>query len=87
MKTGIKIINTSTLILKNDIILDEGIDLDDYLVVDKDCKDLVICKSQKRIIYSLLKKGEGKAYEQIRGYIIQDSSYEQIFHFEFYFEL
>ena len=62
--------NNSTLILKNDITIEEGIDLDGYLVVDKDEKDLVVCKNQKRIIYSLLKKGEGKVYEKLRGYSI-----------------
>ena len=44
-----------------------------YLIVDKDCKDLVVCKNKKRFVYNLLKKGEGKVYEQIRGYIIRDS--------------
>ena len=80
MKSGIKLTNTSTLILKNDITLDEGIDLDGYLVVDKDCKNLIVCKNKKRIVYSLLKKGEGKVYEQLRGYFIQDSPLQKTFH-------
>ena len=62
--------NNSTLILKNDIIIEKGIDLDGYLIVDKDQKDFVICKNQKKIIYSLLKNGEGKIHEKLRGYKI-----------------
>ena len=70
MKKKIMMTNNSTLILKNDIIIDEGIDLDGYLVVDKDEKDFLIAKNQKKIIYSLLKTGEGKIYEKLRGYKI-----------------
>ena len=62
--------NNSILILKNDINIEEGIDLDGYLIVDKDQKDLVVCKNQKRIVYSLLKKGQGQIYEKLRGYTI-----------------
>jgi bifunctional DNA-binding transcriptional regulator/antitoxin component of YhaV-PrlF toxin-antitoxin module len=62
--------NNSTLILKNDIIIDEGIDLDGYLVVDQDQKDYIVCKNKKNIVYRLLKEGEGKNYEKIRGYTI-----------------
>ena len=70
MKKGIKMTNNSTLILKNDIIIDEGIELDGYLVVDKDEKETVVCKNQKKIIYRLLKNGEGKIHEKLRGYKI-----------------
>ena len=70
MKKGIKMTNNSILILKNDINIEEGIDLDGYLIVDKDQKDLVVCKNQKRIVYSLLKKGQGQIYEKLRGYTI-----------------
>jgi UDP-sugar pyrophosphorylase len=70
MRQKIKMTNNSTLILKNDIIINEGIDLDGYLEVDKDEKELVVCKNQKKIIYSLLKNGEGKIYERLRGYKI-----------------
>ena len=70
MKQNIKMTNNSTLILKNDIIIDEGIDLDGYLVVDQDQKDYIVCKNKKNIVYRLLKEGEGKKYEQIRGYTI-----------------
>jgi len=70
MKKGIKMTNNSTLILKNDINIEEGIDLDGYLVADKNEKDLIVCKNKKRIVYCLLKNGEGKEYEKLRGYAI-----------------
>ena len=70
MRKGIKMTNNSILILKNDINLEEGIDLDGYLVVDKDNKDLIVCKNKKRITYSLLKKGQGQVHEKLRGYAI-----------------
>jgi len=70
MKQGIKMTNNSILILKNDINIEEGIDLDGYLVVDKDQKDLVVCKNKKRVIYNLLHTGEGKDHEKLRGYAI-----------------
>ena len=70
MKKGIRMTNNSTLILKNDINIEEGIDLDGYLVVDKNQKDLVVCKNQKRIIYRLLEKGQGQIHEKLRGYSI-----------------
>ena len=70
MKKNIKMTNNSTLILKNDIMIDEGIDLDGYLVVDKDAKDYIVCKNKKNIMYRKLKEGEGENYEKIRGYTI-----------------
>ena len=70
MKKNIKMTNNSTLILKNDVMIDEGIDLDGYLIVDKDLKDYVICKNKNNVIYRLLKEDEGKNYERIRGYTI-----------------
>ena len=70
MKNKIKVTNNSALILKNDIVIDEGIDLDGYLIVDKDENDFLICRNQKKIIYSLLKNGEGKIHEKLRGYRI-----------------
>ena len=70
MRKGIKMTNNSILILKNDINLEEGIDLDGYLVVDKDNKDLIVCKNKKRITYILLKKGQGQVHEKLRGYAI-----------------
>ena len=70
MKKGIRMTNNSTLILKNDINIEEGIDLDGYLVVDKDEKDLLVCKNKKRVVYTLLKIGEGEDHEKLRGYAI-----------------
>ena len=67
MKKGIRMTNNSTLILKNDINIEEGIDLDGYLVVDKDEKDLLVCKNKKRVVYTLLKVGEGEHHEKLRG--------------------
>ena len=70
MKKNIKMTNNSTLILKNDIIIDEGIDLDGYLVVDKDEKDYIVCKNKQYKMYRKLKDGEGENYEKIRGYTL-----------------
>ena len=70
IKQGIKMTNNSILILKNDINIEEGIDLDGYLVVDKDEKELVVCKNKKRVVYNLLKNGEGQDHEKLRGYAI-----------------
>ena len=66
MKKNIRMTNNSTLILKNDIMIDEGIDLDGYLVVDKNEKDFIVCKNNKKIMYRRLKEGEGENYEKIR---------------------
>ena len=71
MKQKIKMTNNSILILKNDIIIEEGIDLDGYLLVDKNEKELIVCKNKKRFVYTLLGTGEGKDYEKLRGYTIQ----------------
>jgi UDP-sugar pyrophosphorylase len=70
MKKNIRMTNNSTLVLKNDITIDEGIDLDGYLVVDKDAKDYIVCKNKRNIMYRILKEGEGENYEKIRGYTI-----------------
>ena len=70
MKKNIKMTNNSTLILKNDVNIEEGIDLDGFLIVDKDLKEYTICKNKKNVMYRLLKEGEGKSYEKIRGYTI-----------------
>ena len=70
MKKNIRMTNNSTLVLKNDITIDEGIDLDGYLVVDKDAKDYIVCKNKHNIMYRKLKEGEGENYEKIRGYTI-----------------
>ena len=69
MKKNIKMTNNSTLILKNDVNIEEGIDLDGYYVVEKDEK-MVDCKNKQNVVYIALKEGEGKVYEKIRGYTI-----------------
>ena len=65
----------STLILKNDVNIDEGVDLDGNLTIDKDEKELVKCHNKKRWEYYALKEGQGKIYEKIRGYgiLLNDS--------------
>ena len=70
MKQNIKMANNSVLILKNDIKIDEGIDLDGILVLDQDQKNYIVCKIKNNIVYRLLKEGEGTEYEQLRGYKI-----------------
>jgi len=70
MKQKIRMTNNSTLILKNDVLIEEGIDLDGYLIIDKNVKNFLVCKNHKKIMYSLLKKGEGKIHEKLRGYTI-----------------
>ena len=70
MKKNIRMTNNSTLILKNDIMIDEGIDLDGYLVVDKNEKDFIVCKNNKKIMYRRLKEGECENNEKIRGYTV-----------------
>ena len=62
--------NNSTLILKNDIKIEGNIDLDGLLIIDKDQKEYIICKNNKKIMFRALKEGEGKDYEKIRGYTI-----------------
>ena len=60
MKGKIKMTNNSTLILKNDVTIEGSIDLDGFLIIDKDQKEPIICKNKKNIMYRLLKEGEGK---------------------------
>ena len=71
MKKKIKMTNNSTLILKNDVNIEEGIDLDGCYLVEKDEKKMVECKNKKNVVYVALKEGEGKIYEKIRGYTIK----------------
>lgn len=47
MKKNIRMKNNSTLILKSDILIDEGIELDGYLVLDKHGKNYIFCKNKK----------------------------------------
>ena len=72
MKKNIKMTNNSTLILKNDVLIKEGIDLDGYLIIDKNEENFIVCKNKKNIMYRLLKEGEGKDYEKLRGYTIEN---------------
>ena len=71
MKGKIKMTINSTLILKNDINIEEGVDLNGNLTIEKDVKELVKCDNKKRWIYNVLKENEGKIYEKIRGYTIE----------------
>ena len=70
MKKKIKMTNNSTLILKKDVNIEEGINLDGFYEVEKDEK-MVECNNKKNIIYIELKENEGKIYEKIRGYTIK----------------
>ena len=70
MKKNIKMTQNSTLVLKNDVNIEEGIDLDGCYIVEKDEK-MVECKNKKNVVYVALKEGEGKIYEKIRGYTIR----------------
>ena len=62
--------NNSTLILKKDVNIEEGINLDGFYEVEKDEK-MVECNNKKYKIYVELKENEGKIYEKIRGYTIK----------------
>jgi len=70
MKKNIKMTNNSTLVLKKDVKIDEGIILDGYYEVDKDEK-MVECNNKKNKMYVELKENNGTIYEKIRGYTIQ----------------
>jgi len=78
MKGKIRMTINSTLILKNDITIEEGVDLDGNLTIDKDEKDLVKCHNKKRWEYYPLKADQGKIYEKIRGYgiLLNDNANE-----------
>jgi len=70
MKNKIRMTNNSTLVLKKNVKIEEGINLDGFYVVEKDEK-MVDCNNKKNKIYVALKPEEGKIYEKIRGYTIQ----------------
>ena len=70
MKKKIKMTNNYTLILKKDVNIEEGINLDGFYEVEKDEK-MVECNNKKYKIYVELKENEGKIYEKIRGYTIK----------------
>ncbi len=70
MKNKIRMTNNSTLVLKKNVKIEEGINLDGFYEVEKDEK-MVDCNNKKNKIYVALKPEEGKIYEKIRGYTIQ----------------
>ena len=70
MKKKIKMTYNSTLILKKDVNIEEGINLDGFYEVEKDEK-MVECNNKKYKIYIELKENEGKIYEKRRGYTIK----------------
>ena len=78
MKGKIRMTINSTLILKNDVTIEEGVDLDGNLTIDKDEKELVKCNNKRRWQYYPLKENEGRIYEKIRGYgiLLNDSANE-----------
>ena len=51
-------------------MIEEGIDLDGYLVVEKDEKNYIVCKNKQYKMYRKLKEGEGEKHEKNRGYTI-----------------
>ena len=69
MKKNIKISNNSTLILKKDVNIEEGIHLNGYYEIEKNEK-MVECNNKKNKMYVKLKGEEGEIYEKIRGYTI-----------------
>ena len=68
MKGKIRMTINSVLILKNDITIEEGVDLNGFLTIDKDEKELVKCHNKKIYKYYALKNDQGTIYEKIRGY-------------------
>ena len=70
MKKNIKMTNNSTLILRKDVIIEDGIILDGYYEIEKNEK-MVECNNKKNKMYIKLEGDNGKIYEKIRGYTIQ----------------
>ena len=69
MKGKIKMTNNSTLVLKKDVKIEEGINLDGFYEVVKDEKS-VECNNKKNKIYVKLEGENGEIYEKIRGYTV-----------------
>ena len=69
VKANIKVTNNSTLILKNDIEINKDVDVDGIGCICDETKDFKIHNKQRHQ-FVLLKPGEGKNYEQIRGYTV-----------------
>jgi UDP-sugar pyrophosphorylase len=70
MKNKIKMTNNSTLVLKKDVKIEEGINLKGFCEIEKDEK-MVDCHNEKNKIYIKLEEGAGTIYEKIRGYTVK----------------
>ena len=70
MKKNIKMTNNSTLVLKKDVKIEEGINLNGFYEIEKDEK-MVDCHNEKKKMYVKLEGEAGEIYEKIRGYTIQ----------------
>ena len=71
MKNKIKMANNSTLVLKKDVKIEEGINLKGFCEIEKDEK-MVDCHNEKNKIYIKLEEGAGTIYEKIRGYTVKE---------------
>ena len=70
MKNKIKMTNNSTLVLKKDVKIEEGIILNGFCEIEKDEK-IVEMHNDKNKIYIKLEEGAGTIYEKIRGYTVK----------------
>ena len=70
MKNKIKMTNNSTLVLKKDVKIEEGIILNGFCEIEKDDK-MVDLHNEKSKIYVKLEEGAGTIYEKIRGYTVK----------------
>ena len=70
MKNKIKMTNNSTLVLKKDVKIEEGIILNGFCEIEKDEK-MVDLHNEKSKIYVKLEEGAGTIYEKIRGYTVK----------------
>ena len=61
MKNKIKMTNNSTLVLKKDVKIEEGINLKGFCEIEKDEK-MVDCHNEKNKIYIKLEEGAGTIY-------------------------
>ena len=71
MKNKIKMTNNSTLVLKKDVKIEEGINLKGFCEIEKDEK-MVDLHNDKNKIYIKLEEGAGTIYEKIRGYTVKE---------------
>ena len=70
MKNKIKMTNNSTLVLKKDVKIEEGIILNGFCEIEKDEK-MIDLHNEKSKIYVKLEEGAGTIYEEIRGYTVK----------------